>query len=268
MQTVFRSMAAATAFVITMAIPAAAQWINYPNPNTPRMADGKPNLTAPAPKTADGKPSLAGIWQRVSLTLPPRPFGTPNNLTDWLAKGSEIRMLPWAEALFRERLEKNLGGGRPSERCLPHGIPDAMLPGVNFKFVQTPGLTVLLYEEFNHYRQIFTDGRPFPDNDPQPTWFGYSTGKWDGDTFVVDSMGFNDQTWLDDSGHPHTEAMRTTERFRRVDFGHMDLTVTIDDPKAYTKPWSVNIPLRLLPDTDLLEDVCDNERDSSHINVK
>jgi hypothetical protein len=139
-----------------------------------------------------------------------------------------------------------------------------MLPGALFKFIETPGVTLLLYEEFNHDRQIFTDGRPFP-ADPQPAWFGYSVGTWEGDTFVVETKGFNDQTWLDDSGHPHTEAMRTTERFRRKDFGHMDLIVTIDDPKAYTKPWSVSIPLQLLPDTELAEDVCDNERDSLHI---
>ena len=138
----------------------------------------------------------------------------------------------------------------------------------DFKFVQTPGLTFILFEEFNHFRQIFTDGRPFPDNDSQPTWLGYSIGKWDGDTFAVDSTGFNDQTWLDDSGHPHTDALRTTERFHRRDFGHMDLIVTIDDPKAYTKPWSVSIPLQLLPDTELIEDICENERDASHINVK
>jgi hypothetical protein len=243
---------------------ASGQWLDRPDPTTPRMADGKPNLSAPAPKKADGRPSLAGIWVRVPLDLPPRPFGTPNTLSDRLVDGSSIAMQPWAEALFKERSEKNLGGGRPSERCLPHGIPDAMLPGALFKFIETPGVTLLLYEEFNHYRQIFTDGRPFPD-DPQPTWFGYSVGRWEGDTFVVETRGFNDQTWLDDSGHPHTEAMYTTERFRRKDFGHMDLIVMIDDAKAYAKPWSVSIPLQLLPDTELIEDVCDNERDSVHI---
>lgn len=257
------------ALVLGFAVPSGAQWTNRPDPATPRTRDGKPNLGAPAPRTADRKPSLAGIWTRVAPNLPPRPFGTPNNLLDWLAKGSEISMQPWAEALFKKRSEIDLGGGRPSEHCLPHSIPDAMLPGVLFKFVQTPGLTVLLYEEFNHFRQIFTDGRSFAANDPPPpSWLGYSIGKWDGDTFVVETTGFNDQTWLDDSGHPHTEALRTTERFLRRDFGHMDLTVTIDDPKTYNKPWSVDIPLRLVPDTDFIEDMCDNERDSSHILVK
>jgi hypothetical protein len=244
-----------------------AQWVDYPTAGTPRTADGKPNLSAPAPKTREGKASIAGIWTRVAPKLPPRPAGAPNDLTDWLMPGSEIQMQPWAQTLFHERAEKNLGAGRPSERCLPHGIPDGMLPGVIFKLIETPGVTLLLYEEFNHFRQIFTDGRSFPKDQP-PAWLGYSIGKWEGNNFLVQSQGFNDQTWLDDSGHPHTEAMRTTETFHRIDFGHMDLTVTINDPKAYLEPWSVSIPLLLLPDTELLEDVCDNERDSRHLDVK
>ena len=255
--------------VVCFAVPAhvLAQWADYPSAGIPRTANGKPNLSAPAPKTSGGKASIAGIWQRIPPKTPPRPAGTPNNLIDWLVPGSEIRMQPWAEALFIQRSEKQLGAGRPSERCLPHSIPDAMLPAAIFKFVETPGVTLLLYEEFNHFRQIFTDGRPFP-KDPQPAWFGYSVGKWEGDNFVVETEGFNDQTWLDDSGHPHTEAMHTTESYHRIDFGHMDLTVTINDPKAYLKPWSAKIQLQLLPDTELFEDVCDNERDSRHLNVK
>ena len=122
----------------------------------------------------------------------------------------------------------------------------------------------MLYESYNHYRQIFTDGRPFP-LDPQPTWLGYSVGKWDGDTMVVDSMGFNDRTWLDDGGHPHSEELHVIERYRRRDFGHMDLQLTIVDLKAYTKPWSVNMKLELLPDTELLEWICVNEKDTAHI---
>ena len=249
------------------AVAAQAQWVDYPSKGIPRTANGKPNLSAPPPKTPNGKISIAGIWQRIPPKTPPRPAGTPNNLIDWLAPGSEIRMQPWAEALFIQRSEKQLGAGRPSERCLPHSIPDAMLPAAIFKFVETPGLTLLLYEEFNHFRQIFTDGRPFS-KDPQPAWFGYSVGRWEGDSFVVETEGFNDLTWLDDSGHPHTEAMHTTESYHRTDFGHMDLTVTINDPKAYLKPWSAKIQLQLLPDTELFEDVCDNERDARHLNVK
>lgn len=255
---------------LALAGTVGAQWIHYPTPKTPRTADGKPNLSAPAPRTPDGKPSLSGIWTRVPAELlkPNVPTRENTFLDDRLTSGSEIRMQPWAEALFKQRSEVDLGGGRPSERCLPHSIPDAMLPAVMFKIVETPGLTLILYEEFNHYRQIFTDGRPFPDNDPPPTWLGYSVGKWDGDALVVNSVGFNDQTWLDDTGHPHTEALRTVERFRRRNFGHMDLTVTINDPKAYTKPFSVNIPMDLVPDTELIENICENERDAAHINAK
>ncbi len=132
------------------------------------------------------------------------------------------------------------------------------------KIVQTPGLTILLFEEFNHYRQIFSDGRIRPP-DLNPAWFGYSTGKWEGSTFVVDSRGFNDQSWLDDVGHPHTEALHTIERFHRRDFGRMDVEVTIDDPKAYTRPWSATISFTLLPNAELIEDICENERDVRHM---
>jgi hypothetical protein len=133
-----------------------------------------------------------------------------------------------------------------------------------WKIVQTPIVTLILFEEMNHYRQVFTDGRGFP-KDPTPAWFGYSIGKWVGDTFVVDTTGFNDQTWLDDPGHPHTDALHATERFRRRDFGHLDIDITIDDSKAYTKPWTVTARFDLLPDTELIENVCDNEKDAQHM---
>jgi hypothetical protein len=248
-------------------VPSAfAQWLDYPTPGIPRTQDGKPDLSAPAPRAQGGKPDLSGIWSPVPLkNLPPRPFGTPNNLIYRLVEGSEVPLRPEAAALFKQRSD-NHGAGRPSERCLPHGIPDAMFVDI-FKFVQTPGLILILYQEFIHYRQIFTDGRPFP-KDPQPTWLGYSVGKWDGDALVVGSTGFNDLTWLDDSGHPHTDAMHTIERFERRDFGHMDLHVTIDDVKAYTKPWTIAIQFELLPDTDFVEDVCDNEKDAQHMSAK
>ena len=130
--------------------------------------------------------------------------------------------------------------------------------------MQGPGAIVMLFEAYNHYRQIFLDGRPLP-KDPQPTWFGYSVGKWDADTLVVDTVGFNEETWLDDGGHPHTGALHVTERFRRRDFGHMDLLVTIDDPKAYTRPWSAKMGLDLQADTELIEFICENERDAVHM---
>jgi hypothetical protein len=142
-----------------------------------------------------------------------------------------------------------------------------MLPNTPFKIAHTPDATFMLYEQLNQYRQIFTDGRTHP-KDSNPAWWGYSVGHWEGDAFVVETQGFNDKTWLDDSGYPHTEAMRSIEEFRRTSFGHMDLEVTIDDPKAYTRPWSVRIPLALMADTEMIEDVCENEKDAKHITAK
>jgi hypothetical protein len=254
----------AALFTLLWAITASAQWIDYPSKGIPRTPDGKPNMTAPAPKQADGKPDLSGIWHRMRpAAAPPGPeFG--NTVNYYMPPGSKIPFQPWAEALLNKRRYEELGAGRPSERCLPHGILGGMLPNVPFKFVPHPGLTIILFEQLNQFRQIFTDGRDFP-KDMQPAWYGYSIGAWEGDTFVVKSAGFNDLTWLDDSGTPHTEAMRTTERFRRVDFGHMDLDITIDDPKAYTAPWTVTLHLELMPDTELIEDVCDNEQDARHM---
>lgn len=241
-----------------------AQWISYPTPRIPRTAEGKANLSAPVPKAADGQPDSTGLWQRMrnpnqrvtSLAMGP-------NLEDFMRPGEKIPpMLPAAEALHRER-QANFMADRPSARCLPHGIPDQMLIGVPMKIVQNPGLTLILYEEFARFRQIFTDGRPNPPV-TQPAWLGYSIGHWDGDWFLVDTRGFNDKSWLDDSGRPHTEALHTIEKFRRLNFGHMDVEITIDDPQAYTRPWSFPLEFQFLADTEMIEDVCDNERDSAH----
>jgi len=244
---------------------ASAQWLTYPTPGMPRTADGKPNLAAPAPRSSDGKVDLSGIWTSVRPDIPRDDNPVGPNLKDYMPAGATIPMQPWAEELFKERSGR-LGAGRPSERCLPHSIPDAMLVG-SLKFVQTPGLTILLYEEFNHFRQIFTDGRPLPPP-LQPAWFGYSIGKWEGETLVVDSSGFNDQSWLDDWGHPHTDTLHTVERFRRSDYGHMEMEVTIDDPKAYTRPWSATVRFNLLADTEMIENICENEQDNAHTQPK
>jgi len=156
------------------------------------------------------------------------------------------------------------GGGRPSERCLPHSIPDQMfIGGEPLQFVQTKGLTVMLWEEFTHYRMIYTDGRTHP-KDPNPTWFGYSTGKWEDGVFVVDTRGFNDKSWLDDSGHPHTEQLHTIEKFTRPDFGHLKTEITLDDPGAYEKPMKVYVDFLYTADQAMIEDICENERDSRH----
>jgi hypothetical protein len=231
-----------------------AQWVSVPLANTPRTPDGKPNLEAPAPRTSDGKPDLTGIW-RVS---------DGRYLQNIAADIGEAPFQPGAAALFKERAA-GLGKGRPSEHCIPHGIPDGMLVRNSpFKLVQTPNVLVVLYEEFNHYRQIFTDGRSFPP-EASPSWFGYSIGKWEGDAFVAETVGFNDKSWFDDPGRPHSEELRVTERFRRINFGRMEMQITFNDTKAYTKPWSATIQFTLLPDTELIESICENERDHEHM---
>lgn len=235
--------------------PAFGQWMNYPDARIPRTPDGKPNLGAPAPKTADGKPDFSGLWSA--------PGFSTKYLQDLAADGLKVPMQPWAAAIYKERL-LNDGKDRPSGRCLPHSVTDYDAHHMPKKLIQTPGLLVMLYESYHSFRQIYTDGRPLPRN-PDPAWFGYSSGKWEGDTLVVETIGINDKTWLDDGGHPHTGALHVTERFRRPDFGHMEVVLTIDDPKAYTAPWTVKLPWEYVPDSDLLDWVCENEKDFQHL---
>ena len=221
--------------------PLAAQWLNHPTAGIPRTADGKPNLAAPAPRAPDGKPDLSGLWQRLS--------DYDRNIAADLKPG-EVQ--PWAEALVKRRVE-DLGTDHMSHQCLPWG-PNYSTSPRRAKVVQTPGLILMLDEDLT-YRQIFLDGRQL-EKDPNPSWMGYSVGRWDGDTLVVESFGFNDRTWLDRNGHPHTGALRTTERYRRRDFGHLDIEVTLNDPGAYSRPWTVALRAELTPDTELLEYVC------------
>jgi hypothetical protein len=225
--------------------PSSAQWLNYPTPGIPRTPDGKPNLGAPAPRAADGRPDLSGLWSISGL-------GYATNITD-------VEMLPAAKTIFQKRLE-TYGSDDPGANCLPEG-PRLGLAGLDpLRIVQTPALMVFL-SETGTYRAIYSDGRPLP-KAQNPTWMGYSIGRWDGDTFVVDTVGFNDRTWLDFLGHPHTEALRVTERFHRTNFGHMDLEMTFDDPKAYVKPFTIKLGVNYVPDDDLIENVClENEKD-------
>ena len=227
------------------AAPATAQWINHPTPGIPRTKDGKPNLNAPAPRTTDRKPDLSGMWNVDGL-------GVMASITD-------VEMLPWAQAVYKERLEA-YGHDDPASNCLPEG-PRTGLHGLDpLRIVQTPNLIVILYEA-GPVRQIFLDGRPHP-KDPTPTWMGYSVGRWEGDTLVVETTGFNDRTWLDLRGHPHSDALHVTERFRRTSFGKMQLTITYTDPKAYTKPFTITLPVLYQADNDLIETVClENEKD-------
>lgn len=174
-------------------------------------------------------------------------------------------VMPWAEAVSRQRVE-TLQKDQPWARCQPTGMPLNETTSIPYRIVQTPGLVLILYEEFDTVpRHIFTDGRPLP-KDPNPTWLGYSVGKWDGDTLVVETSGFNDKTWLDQIGHPHTEALRLTERFRRLDFGHMELQIKVDDPGTFTRPITLARHPKLLADYDMLEFICtENERDAQHL---
>ena len=165
---------------------------------------------------------------------------------------------PWGAAIYKQRND-NLRRDNPLIRCLPAGVPRLNAYSHPYKIVQTPAVMVVLYESLTMFRQIFLDGRALP-KEPQPSWFGYSVGRWEGDVLVVESIGFNDRTWLDGAGHPHSDQMRLTERFRRIDTGHMDIEVTINDPKAYTKPLKYTQPQELMPNADLLEYVCENAK--------
>ena len=259
-------------------IHAQAQWINHPAPGVPRTKDGKVNLAAPAPRLANGQPDLSGIWQaeaaprelllkifdgHTSQTLgeasPSIHF--MNVLSDY--KPDEITLAPWAAQLLKQRGSEN-AKDLPSAKCLPLGLPmmdTALFPR---KVIQTPGLVLMLYEELSMFRQIYTDGRKHTP-DPEPSFVGYSVGRWDGDTLVVEVTGFKDRGWMDASGHPHSDAMRLTERFRRRDFGHLDVQITVDDSKTFSKPFSFKFTQQLMPDTDLIETFCENEKDRERL---
>jgi hypothetical protein len=246
---------AAIALLLAIAGAASAQWANLALPGTPRKLDGKADLTAPAPRTKDGKPDLTGMWHADS-----------GQYIDNLAgKGVTVPMLPAAAALYKDR-QGTGGANKPQLHCMPHGVPDAMLvPLLPFKLLQTPNEVLVLQEEFNQYRQIFTDGRKLPE-DPEPAWFGYSVGHWEGDTLVVEAAGFKEGSWLDNGGYPHTDALHIIQRFHRVNFGSMDMNVHIEDPKAYPKPWdAATVHFKLLPDMDLIEHLCENEQDAKHL---
>ena len=229
-----------------------AQWLHQPTPGIPRTPDGKPTLAAPAPRTPDGKPDLSGLWNKIS------PKYGRNIAAD--LKPEEIQ--PWAEALVQKRKE-DLGKDYMNVLCVPLGpaySTDADSTGAEMiKIVQTPGLILILNPDLT-YRQIFLDGRAL-EPAPNPSWMGYSAGRWDGDTLVVDSFGFNDRTWLDHDGHPHTEALRMTERYRRRSFGNLEVDVTLSDPAVYARPWTVSVRAELTPDTEMIEWVC-NEKGS------
>jgi hypothetical protein len=264
--------------IVIAAATANAQWLSYPDSRTPRTKDGKPNLTAPAPR-ANGNPDLSGVWEleetpmnELKRAIPPDFFelqvdvpGASKYVLNflWDFKPEDDPSRPETKALVEQR-GKNSGKDLPTSRCLPGSIPFSIMI-LPFKIVQTPRQMVMLFEHYDPARQIYTDGRPLP-TDPNPSWMGYATGRWQGDTLVVESAGFNDKTWLDAFGHPRSESARMTERYRRRDFGHMDVEVTVNDPKYYTRAFTVKLPFHLIPNSDVLEAVCaENEKDRVHL---
>ena len=248
-----------------IAAPLSAQWLHYPTPGVPRLANGSPNLEAPAPRTADGKPDFSGIWEpEMNRPCPPEGCADMKVPQEFVNIGWGLKDGPpyqaWAAEARKTRMEHN-GKDDPVSRCLPGGIVKLHTTPQLRKIVQVPGLLVTLNEMDATYRQIFTDGRPLPQID-MPSFKGYSTGRWDGDTLIVETVGFNDGMWLDRSGSPVTDAAKITERFRRVNYGTMEIDITIDDAKAYTRPWTIKLVHKIVLDTDLIDYMCvENEKD-------
>jgi hypothetical protein len=252
------TVAAMAVFCLAIADRADAQWPSYPWKNMPRTADGKIDLKAPPRRMADGHVDLSGFWM---------PADVVRHLLDLAVdlKPGDVPLQPWADALYKERIENN-GKDHPGVSCLPSGIPEKLNIPDGLKVVHTPDLLLFLHESRTIYRQVFTDGRPLPPPDVQPTWMGYSVGRWEGDTMVVETIGSNGRTWLDMRGLPATESLHVIERYTRPNIGRIDIEVTIDDPKAYTKPWKVNLQWTLQPDTDLIESICEeNSKDLPHM---
>ena len=259
-----RKLAIAAAFCL-LPVMLSAQWINFKQPGIPRRPDDKPDLTAPVPRAPDGKPDLSGFWGGPGGGTPPADY--PIDLIQDVK--DETIFKPAAEALFQSRLADPQNS--PNYHCLP-GSPARGLTG-SYRLIQSPTVVALLFnaETGDDYRQIFLDGRELP-RDPNPTWHGYSVGHWEKsesgaseDTLVVESAGFNDRSWLDFAGHPHSESLRLTERYRRIDFGHMQVQVTFEDPETMTRPLTLQGTKTYRPDTDMLEGVCENERDARHL---
>jgi hypothetical protein len=269
------------------AMPAAllAQWPDYPTAGVSRTPDGKPKLDAPAPRAADGKPDLSGIWLFRGAGRPPalpgaEPAGAPpppppappangppaatfRNIGAGFKDGLPLQ--PRAAELLKQRMAEN-SKDNPDAHCLPLGLMQLHTHPQPRKIIQTPGVIIILYEAQAGVRQIFTDGRALPHDDPQPWWYGYSIGKWDGDTLVVETTGFRDDVWLDINGSPLTNTGKLTERFRRVNYGNLEIEVTVEDPNVYTKPFTVKVSQRIMPDTELIEFICmENDRSGPHM---
>jgi hypothetical protein len=264
---------AAVGLLAALSTAAWGQWPPYPTQGVPRKSDGSVDLTAPAPRTLDGKPDLSGIWERVGGSrnedgeIEAPPAGTPPVATFWDIGANVEDGIPYRPGALELRDQRLADGMKdnPDAHCLPMGQIQLHLHPQPRKIIQTPDVIVILYEGNSGVRQIFTDGRPSPDNDPQPWWYGYSVGHWEDDELVVVTTNFRDGGWLDVQGSPLTDAGRIIERFRRPDYGHLEIDVTIDDPKAYTEPFTVRVNQRIMVDTELIEFIClENEKSTQH----
>jgi hypothetical protein len=270
------------ALVLALSKSPSAQWPRFQTRGAPRTADGRVDLGAPAPRTADGRPDLSGVWENPgwrelaqvsqSVSGTGGSPGTPRVLPSGPAQFFDLANIvpgglplqPWAADLKKARMAAG-NQDNPDAHCLPLGNVQLHTHPEPRKIIQTPALIVMLYEANSGTRQIFLDGRPLPRNDPQPWWYGYSIGRWENDTLVAETIGFKDGGWLDVNGSPLTDAARMVERFRRVNYGTLTIETTIDDPRAYTKPWSFTVTQRLMPDDELIEFVCaENEKDARH----
>jgi hypothetical protein len=258
--------------VLIVSIHLDAQWVKYPTAGVPRKTDGNVDMSSTAPRMADGKPDFSGIWTSDEVD-PRRPGVAPNphdattsrrmiNLGVDLPGGLPYQ--PWLASVVKRRTA-NQAKGDPHITCLPDNFLRAYGMPHLLKFVHTPGLLVVLNENNAGYRQVFTDGRPLP-QEPAPSWQGYSSAKWSGDTLVIDTIGVRDDTWIDWNGSVLTEAAKVQEQVRRPDLGHLEIQVTVDDPKAYTKPWTVMIKELLIVDTELIDEIClENEQSLKHM---
>jgi hypothetical protein len=268
--TPMRSSFLSAVTIVLAATPATlfAQWLNYPTPGVPQTPEGKPDLAAPAPRTADGKPDFSGMWGWVTVGPPcGAKCGDTQISREFINLAATLKdpvpYRPWAaEAVKKRRVEQGLD---PNVHCMPRGAPRIWTDDYYKRIFEVPGRVIILTERNIQYRQIFTDGRSFP-ADPNPTWNGYSVGHWDGDTLVVETIGFRDDLWLDASGDPLTEQGKIIERIRRPTYGNLEVELTVDDPKAYTAPWTVKLNQPLVLDSELIDYYClENERDSVHM---
>ena len=274
-------IAGVIAIAVAVSPSLGAQWPSYPTPGVPRMADGKPILDAPTPRTADGKVDFSGIWMRAGgggggrgrngappATSPKVESGMPSGVVVGAGRGYQLPLQPWAAELKKKRMADN-NKDNPDVWCLPIGLMQYHNHPQPRQIVQTKNLILITYESNYGLRYIYTDGRPAPNNDPTPWWFGYSRGWFEGDTLVVETTNFRGDEragWLDVNGSPYTEALKMTERFRRPNFGTLEIDVTIDDAKAYTKPFTVRVNQRIMVDLEMIEFICnENEKSTDHL---